>query len=227
MILLFLLSAVSFVYSQTTQTGENKTIIKPVSSNLLDKINLTFDLEGLPKPEDVGFEDAKSKWKFNYELRLSDEKTINDLRLRLYDNCRQNTPTYQKCMSKANKNFSNKLKKVSQLITKGKFEKKGISEQLNREMVIPVKFTSNVVEIFNRANETQENPTFILRVKSKVSAKTVNEKKYNRKQSLSFIYPLKIQRKDGSFDYYNIISFGATVRIYRDNDGIGFGIFKN
>ncbi len=223
---IFLLTLKCLAFSQQTQPVPDN--FQANSPNILDQITLRFDVEATPKPENVGFDNPKSNWKLAYELRLSDEKTLDELHSGLYKNCRQNTPEYQKCVSKTNKIFDRKSKKATLLILKGIFEKKDLSIKANRQMLIPVSFTPNVIEIFNRAAQTQENPTFILLIKSKVSAKPSNQKKYKRKMTLGFQYPLKLIRKDGSFDYYNITTFGASVRVDKDeNGGIGYGIFKN
>lgn len=227
----FFLLFVSLVFcslasAQTTRTDETKAA--PDSTNVLEKITLKFDVEAVPKPKDVGFDNPKSSWKLEYELRLSDEKTITDLQSGMYANCGGNTnPGYRKCVTKANKKIEKKYKKAAVLIAKGKFKKIQLSSESNRETSVPVNFTPEIVNIFNRAAESQENPVFLLRIKSNVSAKTSAKQKIKYKTSIGFQYPLKLQRKDGSFEYYNITSFGATIRITKEDNKFYYGVFRS
>jgi hypothetical protein len=226
LVLLFLPAFASLAFSQQAQTGDTKT--KEISSNLLEKVDLKFDLSGIPKPEDVGFDDPKSSWKLKYELRLSDEKTVRDLQLEMYANCKDGDAERQKCVSKANKKLSKKYKKVALFISEGEFQKTRLSSESSREIVIPINFTPEVTNIFNRAAASDDNPIFILQIKSKVAAKTSAKTKVRYKTSIRFAYPLKLKQKDGSFEFYNITTFGASVRVNKKDDGNFFyGIFKN
>lgn len=214
---------VSFVFSQETRPDKSQA----ESSNVLDKITLRFDVEALPAPEAVGFDDPKSKWKMEYELRLSDAKTISGLHLGAYANCQQNTPGYQKCVGKVNRKLNKIYKKTALFITKGKFQKAPLSSEANRTINFPVELTPDAISIFNKSLESIDNPTFILIVKGKVSSKTSGGMKIKYRPSVTFQYPLKLVKKDGSFDFYNITIMGATVRITNENNKIIYGIFRN
>lgn len=224
--ILFLLIFASVAFSQQTQksNSENQTN----SSSILEQINLRFDLEGIPKPEDVGFDQQKSKWNLKYELRLSDEKIVRALRLNMYAKCPDSNASRSKCISKANKKFDKRIRKNALFIAKGKFQKKPLSSEINRSISIPVKFTPQVINILDESVQTSDNPFFILNIKSKVWTKNTAKKKIKYNFAVSFDYPLKLLRKDGSFDFYNITEMGATIRIDKEDDGkIFHGIFKN
>jgi hypothetical protein len=225
----FLLGLVSLVFSQSIQTSDTKPKSPKDPLNLLEKINLRFDLTGTPKPEDVGFNDTESSWKLKYELRLSNRKTIRDLQSNMYANCKDTNNNYrQKCVSKANQKLDKRYKKTALFISKGAFQKTSLLSESNRGIVIPLELTPEVISIFNRTAQSDENPTFILLIKSKVSAKTPTKTKVRFKNSISFEYPLKFYRKDGSFDFYNITNFGASIGINKEDNGkISNSIFKN
>jgi hypothetical protein len=225
--LLFLLAFASLNFSQSTQTNNPPTAASGDSSNLLERVTLKFDVEAIPQPADIGFDNPKSSWKLEYELRLSDEKTVDGWQFGAYAACLKNTPGYQKCVAKANKKLNKKFKKSALLIIKGKFQNVPLLPASNREMSVPVNFTPEVINIFNRAAQSKENPIFLLHIKSKVSAKTSGKVKVKYKTEIGFQYPLKLQRKDGSFDYYNITSFGATVRIIKEDNKFTYGIFRS
>lgn len=199
-----------------------------VLPNLLEKIDLKFDLAGTPKPEDVGFDDRNSSWKLKYELLLSDEKTTSDLISKAYANCKNTDTNYQKCAMKASKKLDKQFKKTALFISRGAFERNPLSSEAEREIFVPVKFTPDVIHIFNDAAQSTENPVFLLRIKSKVSAKTSTKRKIKYKTSVRFEYPLKLIQRDGSFEFYNINVFGASVDINKKSDGnFSYSIFKN
>lgn len=224
--ILFLLFFTSVAFSQQTQksNSENQTN----SSSILEQINLRFDLEGIPKPEDVGFVSQKSKWNLKYELRLSDEKIVRALRLNMYAKCPDSNASRSKCISKANKKIDKRIRKKALFVTKGEFQKNFLSSETNRSILIPVKFTPLVINILDKSVQTSDNPLFILNIKSKVWTKNTAKKKIKYNFAISFDYPLKLILKDGSFDFYNITVMGATIRIVKEDDGTFIqGIFRN
>jgi hypothetical protein len=208
------------------QTSVSKS--QTVPPNLLDKIDLKFDLAGTPKPEDVGFDDRNSSWKLKYELLLSNEKTISNLISKAYANCKNTAANYQKCAAKADKKLDKQFKKIALFISHGAFERNSLSSEAQREILDSVKFMPDVIRIFNDAAQSTENPVFILRIKSKVSAKTSTKKKIKYKTSVRFEYPLKLIQRGGSFEFYNINVFGASIGIDKKSEGrFSYSIFKN
>jgi len=199
-----------------------------ISANLLEKIDLKFSLTGTPKPEDVGFDDRNGSWKLKYELRLSDEKTIDDLISKAYAKCKNTAANYLKCVAKANKKLGKQYKKIAILLSRGAFVKNPLLPEAQREIVVPVKFTPDVIRIFNDAAQSAANPVFLLQMKSRVSAKTSTKKKVRYKNSVSFQYPLKSVRRDGSFEFYNVTVFGASFEIDKQSgSGFSYATFRN
>jgi hypothetical protein len=193
--------------------------LQAVMPNLLEKIDLKFNLTGTPNPEDVGFDYRNGSWKLKYELLLSNEKTISDLITKAYANCKNTAANYQKCAAKANKKLDKQFKKIALFISRGAFERNSLSSETEREIFVLVKLTSDVIRIFNDAAQSVEKPVFLLQIKSKVSAKTSTKKRIRYKTSTLFQYPLKLLRSNGSFDFYNITVFGASISINKESEG--------
>ncbi|MGI8493724.1 MAG: hypothetical protein ACR2L1_00215 [Pyrinomonadaceae bacterium] len=226
-VILFSLLFSIIAFSQSPQTGIDNSKTRDDSSNVLEKVDLRFDLEGIPNPQDAGFDYPKGKWKLEYELRLSDEKTLSDFSRKAYMNCRENTSDYQKCVKNANRNLRKKVKKTALFIAKGKLKKTPVSAEADRTVIIPVEFTPDVINILNKSLESKDNPTFVMIINGRFSSKTPDKKKINHRYSITFHYPLKQIRKDNSFDFYNITVMGATVRISYENSKLIYGIFRN
>lgn len=190
-----------------------------ISANLLEKIDLKFSLTGTPKPEDVGFDDRNGSWKLKYELLLSDRETVDALISKAYANCKNTAANRLKCAGKANKKLDKQFKKIALFLSRGTFVKKPLLPEAQREIIVPVKFSPDVIRIFNDAAQSAANPVFLLQMKSRVSAKTSTKKKVRYKQSVSFQYDLKHVRRDGSFEFYNVNVFGASFEINKEIDG--------
>lgn len=219
----FLMLLANLALSQTPDPKSQATL-----PNLLEKIDLRFDLTGTPKPEDVGFDDRNGFWKLKYELLLSSEKKNNDLISKAFANCKNDAPNYQKCAAKASKKLDKQFKKTALFVSRGTLERDSLLSEPKREIFVPVNLTPDVIGIFNDAAQSTENPVFILRIKSKVSAKTSTKRKVKYKTSIRFQYPLKLVQSDGSFDFYNINVFGASVSINKKSDGtFSYSIYKN
>ncbi|MBA3334832.1 MAG: hypothetical protein H0T08_04395 [Acidobacteria bacterium] len=189
---------------------------------------MKFNLTGTPKPEDVGFDDRKGSWKLKYELLLSDKNTIDALISKVYANCKNTAANYSKCVGKGEKKLDKKFKKIALFLSRGVFVKNPILPEAQREIIVPVKFTPEVIRIFNEAAQSAANPVFLLQMKNRVSAKTSTKKKVRYKQAIRFQYPLKLVRRDGSFEFYNVNVFGASFEIdKKSNGGFSYGTFKN
>ncbi len=208
------------------QTTDAKS--QAASPNLLEKIDLKFNLTGTPTPDDIGFDDRKGFWKLRYELLLSDAKTIDDLISKAYVKCKNTTAGYQKCVGKVNKKLDKKFKKIALFVSRGAFVKNSLFSQAEREIFVPVNFSPDVIHIFNDAAQSAVNPVFLLQIKSNVSAKTSTKKKIRYKTATTFQYTLKLVRRDGSFDFFNITVFGASIGIEKQsNGGISYSIYRN
>lgn len=219
----FLLLLASSALPQTPEAKSQET-----APNLLEKINLRFNLTGTPKSEDVGFDDRKGSWKLKYELLLSDKKVIDELISKAYANCKNTAANYRKCAAKANKKLDKKFRKIALFVSGGAFERKPLSSETAREILVPVNFTPELIRIFNDSAQSVANPVFLLQIKSKVSAKTSTKKKIRYKTSTAFQYSLKFVKGDGSFEFYNINAFGASVGVEKQSDGgFSYSIYRN
>ncbi len=209
-----------------SQTSDPKSPV--VSPNLLEKIDLRYNLTGKPRLEDVGFDNSKGSWKLKYELLLSDQKVIDDLIPKAYANCKNTAANYWKCMTKATKKLDKKFKKIALFVSGGAFERNQLSSETAREILVPVNFAPEVIRIFNDAAQSAANPVFLLQIKIKVSAKTSTRKKIRSKNSYTLQYPLKLIKGDGSFEFYNKNAFSVSVDIERRSDGgFSYTILKN
>lgn len=216
-----------FAFAVSAQTPG---ISHPTSApNLLEKIELKFNLTGMPTPEEVGFDNRKSSWKLKYELLLSDEKTIAALTSKAYVNCKDSDATYQKCVTKTNKKLDREYRKVALFVSRAAFVKNTLLSSAEREILVPVNFSPDVIRVFNEAAaQSAANPVFLLQIKSKVTGKTSTGEKIKYKTTTRFQYPLKFIRSDGSYEFYNITIFGASVGIDRKPDGgFSYSIYRN
>lgn len=204
------------------------------TENLIEKVDLKFSLTGEPTPEKVGFGNRRSYWKLYYELVLTDS-----LRLEKIGRCKRTEEYKLSCPLDTAGKFDKEIRRVSSRIAKGKFKKKGLLLELNREVVIPIKLSREVIDIFNKAVNSDDNPTFIFFVKTKAFTKIVSKSKFGNKYSTTFkfknnfstsmVRPLKAYHRDRTFKlFWNVRSFGMSFGIYRDEDCIvrGFRPFK-
>ena len=194
------------------------------SDNLLEKVDLKFYLDGEPKPEDVGFDNPKSFWKLEYELGLTDSAELEKL-----GRCHRNEKRQLVCPIIRDKKLDKKIRKISMRIAKGKFTRKSLLSESNREVTIPIQLSPEVIEIFNQAaNVYKKNPTFVLFVKTKASTKIASKTKFKRKFSTSGVHPLKSYAHEKDVIFWNVKSFGMALSITKSEDGTlrGFGIFR-
>lgn len=191
--------------------------------NLLEKVELKFYLDGEPTPEDVGFVDPKSNWKLEYELLLIDSAELEKI-----GRCHRNEVRRFICPNVYNQNLDRKIKKISTRIVKGKFSNKPLMPDSNREVTIPVQLSPEVIAIFNRAETVvEENPTFVLFIKTNVSTKNAAKVKFKKKFSTNGIHPLKSYAYD-KITFWNVRSFGVALGISKSENGkiIGFSISR-
>ncbi len=193
------------------------------AENLLDKVSLKFSLSGEPTPESVGFNNPKSYWALEYELVLSDSFTLEKI-----GRCHR-TETYKlDCPLNTSKKLDEQVRKISIRIAKSKFKKKEFLSDSNRDVEIPIQLSARVIDIFNKAVTSDNNPTFVLFVKTKAYTKTSDKVKFKKKFSTSGVHPLKFYREDKTFNnFWNIKNFGVSFRLQREDNIIrGFGIFR-
>ncbi len=197
---------------------------KDATENLLEKVEVKFSLFSDPTPESVGFDYRKSYWKVEYQLYLTDSLTLEKI-----GRCERNDNYKLDCILNPPQKVDEEIKKSSIRIAKGKFKKKPLSSESNREVTIPIKLSAEVVDIFNKARTYDNNPTFVLFVKGKTFTKVVYEAKFGNEYSNSYrfknnystsiVRPLKFYNKDKTFrDYWNVKTFGLSHTISRAED---------
>lgn len=199
LLFLFLVSLI-FVQTSAAQTED-----------LLKKIDLTFYLDAEPETEDVGFSNPKSNWKIDYQLYLSDWKTLEKI-----GRCgvRQDANSKAYCSHTTGKKLDKKSKKLSSFISAGKFEKTALSEASNRTFTIPVELSAQAIAEFNEAAKVYDkNPVLIFYVKAAVSTKNSAGKKLKKKYRTEGAHFLKFYLENKTFDYFNLskLSFGLTI----------------
>jgi len=194
------------------------------TENLIDKVSLKFSLSGEPTAASVGFDNSKSYWALEYELVLSDSLTLEKI-----GRCHR-TETYKfDCPLNTGKKLDKQIRKISTRIAKSKFKKKELLSDSNRDVEIPIQLSAEVIDIFNKAVTSDNNPTFVLFVKAKIYTKTLDKVKFKKKFSKSgSVHPLKFYRKDKTFDnFWNIKNLGVSFSLQRKDKTIrGFGISR-
>lgn len=202
LMLLILIFTVS-VFAQTKQ------------ENLLENVEIKFTLESEPTPQDVGFDNPKSRWKVKYELYLTDFSEMEKLGLTKTDNGLEYIAPIVR-----DKSFNKRIKKKSMKISKGHFTKRTLSVETNREVIIPVNLTPNVIEIYNQATKIPEkNPTFVLFVAEKVSVKNSAGAKLKEQYSITGFNPLKHSGSNQNYQYWNVKNISLNITVARRDDG--------
>lgn len=187
------------------------------SPNLLDSIELQFSLDGEPSPESVGFDNPKSNWYLQYELVLTDSAELEKL-----ERCRFNEGRQFDCSTRSDKNLDKKIRKTSLAVSKGEFPKRNLLAESNRQYIIPIQLSGQMIGIFNEAATVfEKNPTFVLFIKTRVSTKNTSGAKLKKKLSFSRVYPLKTYafQNEKKFEFWNIKSFGISFAVYKADDG--------
>lgn len=195
------------------------------AENLLESVELHFSMPAEPSPEKVGFDNPKSFWKLQYELVLSDSFVLEKI-----GRCNR-TPEYRlNCHLNYDKKLTRKMRKGTIPLAKGAFVKRGPMSESDREIVIPVRLSPEVIDIFNKSvGNDGVNPTFLLFVKTKASTRTADKAKFKKKLTTEGIHPLKFYFSNKKFsDYWNVKRLGLSLGLTRGEDGTirGFHIFR-
>lgn len=185
--------------------------------NLLEKVDLTFYVEGSPTIEDVGFNNPKSSWKIEYQLYLSDWDALKKL-----GRCgvKNESDSKEYCSHTINKKLDKRIKKIAVLVSKGKFSRNRLSVESNRKVVETVNLAPEVIEIFNQAAQIYEkNPVFVFYVKTKISTKNSAGAKLKKKYVTEGLHSLKIYKTDRSVDYWNVAKLSFGISVVKDEAG--------
>ena len=204
--ILLTLSILIFAASVFAQTKQE---------NLLENVEIKFTLESEPTPQDVGFDNPKSRWKVKYELYLTDFSEMENLGLKKIHNGLEYLPPIVR-----DKGFNKRIKKKSMKISKGNFTKKSLSIETNREVIIPVNLPPHVIEIYNQAIKiTEKNPTFVLFVAEKVSVKNSAGAKLKEQYLITGFRPLKHSGSNQTYEYWNVKNISLNISVAKREDG--------
>lgn len=190
-------------------------LAQTAQKNLIDKVDLHFNLYGEPTPLDVGFDNPKSAWKLKYPLYLIDFSELEKI-----GRCSKDEVGRHLCMPGYDKKLDKKIRKSSIKLQKGSFSRKSLSTESNREITIPVNLQPKIVEIFNQATKSPEkNPTLILFIETQALLKTSANGKVKMKFSTNGIQPLKMAVSNKTFDYWDVRNISASLIIAKGEDG--------
>jgi hypothetical protein len=193
------------------------TVAQDAKENLLEKVDLTFYVEGSPTIEDAGFNNPKSSWKIEYELYLSDWSALKKLGRCGVKN-EDASPKY--CSDTVNQKFDKRIKKIAVLVSKGKFSRNRLSVEANRKITETVNLTPGVIETFNQASQIYEkNPVFVFYVKTKISTKNSVGAKLKKRYMTEGLHWLKIYKSDKSFDYWNLAKLSFRLGVEKEENG--------
>jgi len=176
--------------------GQSKTEINKEKFEIpYNEVILKFALDATPSPEAVGFDDPNSYWKFSYELRFLENEKVS-LEKSGYKNRQENSGENNaeriKRIEKNNKQHNKAWKRFGVVVSKGKISRVSLLSQENREIVIPVRLSPEIINVLARANSTNEFPDFRVQIKGKIYSKAQSNLKFKQKISSSYVCPTKM-----------------------------------
>ena len=196
------------------------------AENLLEKVEVKFLLSAEPTPESVGFDYKKSFWKVEYQLYLTDSATLEKI-----GRCKRDEDYKLICplSSTLNADINKKIRKTSIRIAKGEFKKKPLLSESNREVAIPIQLSAEAIDIFKKARTSENNPAFILFIKSEIFTRVLyrarfgnelsNSFRFKNEYSTSIVSPLKSYNKDKTLrDYLDVGTFEISSTLVRAED---------
>lgn len=160
-----------------------------------DEVNLKFALGADPTPEDVGFDEPKSYWKFSYELRfLENPKAALEKSGFKYrqENPNENAAERAEGIERSNNQYDKTWKKFGIRAAKGKISKTSLISGENREIIIPIQLPLEIKNILAQANSTNAFPDFRIQIKGKIYSRTKSNLKFKQKFSQSYTCPTKM-----------------------------------
>lgn len=188
------------------------------TENLLEKTELNFTLYSDVDSQDSGFDNPKSSWKVKYDLFLTDFSELEKLGV-----CQKDVEGRHICLPIVEKKTNKKIKKISSKLLAGNFVRKSLSNESNRNVVVPVNLAPNVIEIFNQArNSPEKNPTFVVFVTQKISAKNSANVKLKQKILMTGINNLKNAMSNQNFDYWDVSCFSVNGIIGKLGNKLSF-----
>jgi len=218
----FLIVVFAFGVFGGTVIGQAKTEnIEEKLESPYEEVNLKFALDANPSPEDVGFDNPKSYWKFSYELRfLESEKAAQEKLGYKYwqENPGESNAERTKRIEKNNKQYNKVWKKFGVLAGKGKVSKISLLSEESRELFIPVQLSSAIKNVLARANSLNEFPNFRVLIKGKIYSKTKSNLVFKQKILSSYTCPTKMIVK-GTPDWM-MNTCGIYISVAKENNKI-------
>lgn len=221
-----LISVFAFLIFSLPIFGQGNDEIEVNSRRIpYDVVTAAFVLDGTPTPESVGFDNPKSYWKFSYELRFLDDGSKEFELWEKIDAKFKNGSNKPVSPSKRSKLLDRGVKRASVLVTKGKIKRRPLTSPQNREILIPVKLTSQIQQIIAESAGSDRNPEFIIYVKGKLSTRTTSGLKFKEKYAISFSCPVKIRSLDRKL-YWASNRCGVSLEALNEDNKIRFGMFS-
>lgn len=200
----------------------NLSVLSQVDATI-QTIQLKFSLSGVPNVEDVGLTDSKSYWKFNYQLRFTDDKVLQDLQSKIYSKY-EKSGDKDRWIYKANKKLYKKWKKTGLFVANGNFHNTRLSLENNRDLTIPINLSPELKELLNNLQSSEETPNFILSVKGVVFTKMKSGQKFKKKYAKVIEFPMKFYKNADEFLLYN--TFGIAITLTNENENVFFDISR-
>lgn len=190
-----------------------------------DEVNLKFALGADPTPEDVGFDEPKSYWKFSYELRfLENPKAALEKSGFKYrqENPNENAAERAEGIERSNNQYDKTWKKFGIRAAKGKISKTSLLSEENREIIIPIQLPLEIKNILARANSTNAFPDFRIQIKGKIYSRTKSNLRFKQKFSQSYTCPTKMIANGASAWMMN--TCGIYLGLTNQNNKISIGL---
>jgi len=221
----FLIAVFAFSVFSGTVIGQAKTETSEEKlESPYDEVNLKFALDANPTPEEVGFDNPKSYWKFSYELRfLESEKAAREKSGFKYwqENPGESNAERTKRIDRKNKQYNQVWKKFGVLAGKGKVSKISLLSEESRELFIPIQLSPEIKNVLARANSTNEFPDFRVLIKGKIYSKTKSNLMFKQKISSSYTCPTKMIVKGTPNWMMN--TCGIYIGVTKENNKIFIG----
>ena len=216
LILIIIVGNVNVLSQAEVDSGETST-------ETITSIQLKFSLSGVPSIEDIGLTDSQSYWKFNYQLRFTDDKVLHDLQSKIYSKY-EKPGDKAKWISKANKKLYKQWKKTGLFVANGNFRNTQLSLENNRDLTVPIHLSPELKELLKNLNSSAEMPNFILSVKGVVFTKMKSGKKFKKKYAKVIEFPMKFYKNADEFLLYN--TFGIAITMTKENEIIFFDVSR-
>lgn len=205
-ILLFSISLICALnaFTQTSQT------------NSLDKINLSFRLEADPSVKDVGFDNPKSYWKVKYEIFVADFAELEKIGKCGYVEGR----SIKNCSNNTDKKLDKKIRKMAQLVKKGKFSTNQLEKDENRNPLKIIELSPQAIAVFREAKKNSDkNPVLITYISSKISTKNSSGAKLKKKYETEGFNWWKTYKSDKTIEFRNFEKVTYHLVLQKSEDG--------